>query len=107
MNYKLIKKGLVTLFMLVIACQLQAQYKSMYQKYWFIQTGDTLPYRLLLPENYDPQKTYPVVFFLHGRGESGTDNEKQLVHGSSLFVRDSIRKNHPAIVVLPQYQLLE
>src|SRR6218665_1874129 len=79
-----------------------AQDKSQFEKYKFIQNGDTLPYRLLLPEKYDPAKSYPLVIFLHGRGESGNDNEKQLTHGALLFLRDSIRKKHPAIVVFPQ-----
>jgi predicted peptidase len=56
----------------------------------------------LLPDNYDPAKKYPLVLFLHGRGESGNDNEKQLTHGAKFFLIDSIRKNHPAIVAFPQ-----
>jgi len=80
----------------------RAQDLSLFEKHWFVQSGDTLPYRLLLPENYDAAKKYPLVIFLHGRGESGTDNEKQLVHGASLFLRDSIRQQYPAIVVFPQ-----
>ena len=79
-----------------------AQDLSLYQKQWFFQNGDTMPYRILFPENFDAQKQYPLVLFLHGRGESGSDNEKQLVHGASMFLRDSIRKNYPAIVVFPQ-----
>ncbi len=79
-----------------------AQDKSLFKKQWLIQSGDTLPYRILFPENYDTAKSYPVIFFLHGRGESGSDNEKQLTHGATLFLRDSIRKRFPAIVVFPQ-----
>lgn len=79
-----------------------AQDKNLYTKHWFIQNGDTMPYRLLLPQNYDANKQYPLVIFLHGRGETGSDNEKQLIHGAALFLRDSIRKNYPAIVVFPQ-----
>lgn len=79
-----------------------AQDKSQYEKHWFVKDGDTLPYRLLLPENYDAKKKYPLVLFLHGAGERGSDNEKQLVHGASVFLRDSVRKNYPAIVVFPQ-----
>lgn len=82
--------------------QSKAQNFSLYQRYRFIQNGDTLPYRLLLPENYDATKKYPLILFLHGRGESGNDNEKQLVHGAALFLKDSIRKKYPAIVVFPQ-----
>jgi predicted peptidase len=64
--------------------------------------GTSLPYRILLPENYDKGKKYPLVLFLHGAGERGSDNERQLVHGSKLFLADSNRKNFPAIVVFPQ-----
>ncbi|MBC8033126.1 MAG: prolyl oligopeptidase family serine peptidase [Chitinophagaceae bacterium] len=80
----------------------QAQDKSLYEKHWFIQRGDTLPYRLLLPLNYDSSKKYPLVFFLHGRGESGRDNEKQLTHIASFFLKDSIREQYPAIILFPQ-----
>ncbi len=79
-----------------------AQDKSLYAKHWFIQNGDTLPFRVLLPKDYDAAEKYPVVFFLHGRGESGSDNEKQLTHGATLFLRDSVRSHHPAIVIFPQ-----
>ncbi|MDF2381655.1 prolyl oligopeptidase family serine peptidase [Nostoc ellipsosporum NOK] len=92
--------GLV--WLIGFAAHAQQRDFTLYQRYRFIQNGDTLPYRLLLPENYDARKAYPLVLFLHGRGESGNDNEKQLTHGASLFLRDSIRKKYPAIVVFPQ-----
>lgn len=75
---------------------------SLFKKEWLFQSGDTLPYRILLPKNFDAAKKYPLILFLHGRGESGTDNEKQLVHGAKLFLADSNRNNFPAIVVFPQ-----
>jgi predicted peptidase len=40
--------------------------------------------------------------FLHGSGERGNDNEAQLLHGGSLFLQDSLRKNYPAIIIFPQ-----
>ena len=64
--------------------------------------GKVLPYRILYPEQYDKSKKYSLVLFLHGAGERGNDNEKQLKHGSTLFTADSNRKKFPCIVVFPQ-----
>ena len=95
------KIAFVTLLLCVLLSA-AGQDKALYQKHWFIQSGDTLPYRILFPVNYSADKAYPVIFFLHGRGESGRDNEKQLTHGAQLFLRDSLRKAFPAIVIFPQ-----
>ena len=61
-----------------------------------------LPYRILFPENYDKSKEYPLILVLHGAGERGNDNEKQLIHGGKLFLDSAVRKHYPAIVVFPQ-----
>ena len=81
---------------------LQAQDKILFQKEIFVKGTDTMPYRILLPLNYDGSQKYPLILFLHGSGERGRDNESQLKHGSGLFLNDSNRKNHPAIVLIPQ-----
>ena len=76
---------------------------SMYHKKEFSSTAGTkLPYRILFPENYDQTKKYPLILVLHGAGERGGDNEKQLVHGSKLFLDSVVRREYPAIVVFPQ-----
>lgn len=41
--------------------------------------GQALPYRLLKPADTEAGKKYPLVIFLHGAGERGSDNAKQLV----------------------------
>ena len=56
-----------------------------YETKQYISQNDTLPYRILLPENYNPNKSYPLVVFLHGAGERGNDNELQIITGRSLF----------------------
>ncbi|MCO4291935.1 alpha/beta hydrolase-fold protein [Solitalea sp. MAHUQ-68] len=81
---------------------LAAQDLNLYQKQTFVQNNDTLNYRVLFPENYNPTKKYPVVLFLHGAGERGNDNEKQLTHGAKLFLNDTARKQFPAIIIFPQ-----
>lgn len=96
------KKSAFVMMLLLLVLTVAAQDRSLYQKHWFIQNGDTLPFRVLLPKAFDAAKKYPVIFFLHGRGESGSDNEKQLTHGANLFLKDSIRNAFPAIVIFPQ-----
>ena len=61
-----------------------------------------LLYQVSYPDNYDASKTYPLLLFLHGAGERGDDNKKQLVHGSKLFLNPENREKFPAIVVFPQ-----
>jgi predicted peptidase len=77
-------------------------YKIFEKKEFAFADGKTLPYRILYPENYDKTKKYPLILFLHGAGERGSDNEKQLTWGAKLFLKDENRKSFPAIVVFPQ-----
>ncbi|WP_373512278.1 prolyl oligopeptidase family serine peptidase [Persicitalea sp.] len=80
-----------------------AQNLDQYEKREFkTDEGNTLPYRLLFPENYDKAQKYPLILFLHGAGERGNDNEKQLVHGANMFLDAQNRERFPAIVVMPQ-----
>lgn len=97
-------KRFLFVFILAVAFIQQsfAQDASQYSREQFISGGDTLLYRMLLPENFDPQKKYPVLFFLHGSGERGNDNEAQLFHGSKLFLQPQNRSSFPAIIIFPQ-----
>jgi len=63
--------------------------------------GDTLQYRLLTPD-YDTLRSYPLVIFLHGSGERGTDNEAQLKWGVQNLATDQMMMAHPAFVLAPQ-----
>lgn len=74
-----------------------------YYKTAFYTDGETvMPYRILWPHNYDSTKQYPFILFLHGAGERGKDNERQLIHGGSLFLDEYTRQQYPAIVAFPQ-----
>lgn len=66
--------------------------------------GRKLSYRLMIPLNYEANATekYPLVLFLHGAGERGDDNHKQLIHGTGEFAKLENRKKHPCFVVAPQ-----
>ena len=41
---------------------------------YFPFRGKKLPFRLKLPRNYDPSKSYPLVISLHGSGGMGSNN---------------------------------
>lgn len=61
-----------------------------------------LQYLLFLPEGYkeDKKKTWPLMLFLHGAGERGSNIAKVTVHGPPKIVKQ--RKNFPFILVSPQ-----
>lgn len=74
-----------------------------YEKETFVSSrGDTLPYRLLRPETMKPGEKYPLVLFLHGAGERGRDNERQLTHGGQMWLNPVNREKYPAFVLAPQ-----
>ncbi|SHJ38747.1 Alpha/beta hydrolase family protein [Arenibacter nanhaiticus] len=75
---------------------------DLYHAAIFKKGADSLQYRILYPKDFSASKQYPVVLFLHGAGERGSDNQKQLVHGSKLFLEEENRENFPAIVLFPQ-----
>jgi len=79
-----------------------AQSNQAFDRGSFAFKGDTLPYRILFPLDFDPAKKYPIIFVLHGAGERGKDNENQLKYGTKLFLNDTIRDKYAAIVIYPQ-----
>src|SRR5271170_7182657 len=51
--------------------------------------GDrTRKYGLFVPLTYDPNKSYPVIIFLHGLGEGGSDAHANMRVGLAPFVHD-------------------
>ncbi len=61
-----------------------------------------LPYMLYLPQGYEdqPEKKWPLVIFLHGAGERGTDLEGVYRHGVPKRVRAG--DEFPFILAAPQ-----
>jgi len=95
-------RKIFTACMLLLCFAASAQDFSLFEKKEYNESGKMLPYRILYPEQYDKSKKYPLVLFLHGAGERGSDNAIQLAHGGSLFLADSNRKKFPCIVIFPQ-----
>ena len=96
------KKIILLACLVAFAYPLLAQDSSLYQRKIFIRNGDTLRYRILYPENAKKRKAYPLLVFLHGSGERGSDNALQLLHGGDLFLKDEVRRQFPAVVIFPQ-----
>lgn len=61
-----------------------------------------LQYLLFLPKGYEPKggKKWPLIFFLHGVGERGTNVWKVAIHGPPKHVVEN--PDFPFIVVSPQ-----
>ena len=68
----------------------------------YMINGHTLPYQVMYPKDYDASKRYPLVVFLHGAGERGLDNQKQLGNGAENFLLNNFQSQYPAIVIAPQ-----
>ncbi|MBQ8861991.1 MAG: prolyl oligopeptidase family serine peptidase [Clostridia bacterium] len=65
--------------------------------------GMSLPYRVYYPTGYEKSaEKFPLVLFLHGHGECGTDNKTQLqVFGRNLFL-DEIAAMDNCLILAPQ-----
>ena len=64
--------------------------------------GRCINYRIYVPEiSQSATNGVPLVLFLHGSGECGTNNTSQLIHGVGGLVWWS-RNREPAIIVAPQ-----
>lgn len=85
-----------------VATTARAENENFEARVFHDEGGQTLPYRLMKPAKYDPQTAYPVVVFLHGAGERGTDNKAQLIHVVSIFEKPENRAKYPCFVVVPQ-----
>ena len=64
--------------------------------------GEERGYRFHKPENYDANKKYPVVLFLHGAGERGDDNDAQLRIGIGTALADPKSPLHSSFIIAPQ-----
>lgn len=57
-------------------------------------------YVVYVPKDYSAERKWPTIVFLHGSGERGTDNRKQISVGLGPEIRK--RPDFPFLVVFPQ-----
>ncbi len=80
----------------------------------FKTNADSLFYNILFPidlnrstEGKGQETLYPLILFLHGAGERGSDNESQTLHIRDLFLNIKNQRKYPAFVIAPQCPLNE
>ena len=66
-----------------------------------VVNGHTYKYRVWLPPRFTKLRRWPVILFLHGSGERGNDNLRQLTLGLAPAL-ERYRTRYKAVVVLPQ-----
>lgn len=64
--------------------------------------GEEFHYRLMKPAKMEPGQKYPLVIFLHGAGERGSDNVKQLAYFPTQMAQPHYREQYPCFVLAPQ-----
>lgn len=102
---KLILSALVILLTLnTFAQQIDQELAQKFEKLYFEDSrGTNLPYRFLRPDMESlPNKKFPVLLFLHGAGERGSDNEKQLAWIEKVFGTQEFMDNFQCYVIIPQ-----
>lgn len=95
------KRALIIIALLLGGC-LAAFGQEFERKVFTAEDGTQLNYRLLRPSETAKAKKFPLIIFLHGLGERGTDNESQLKWGGQMFLNPVNMENYPAYVLFPQ-----
>src|SRR5215510_4301091 len=65
--------------------------------------GTASKYVLFVPHDYKGDKEYPLILFLHGAGETGSDGKKQAKTGLGPAIKKQ-EKTFPCITIFPQAQ---
>ncbi|MDD5603562.1 MAG: alpha/beta hydrolase-fold protein [Eubacteriales bacterium] len=66
--------------------------------------GTTLPFKVILPDGYDPSEKYPLLLYLHWQHQRGDDNMSQISSESRLIERlfDESDSEKRCIILAPQ-----
>jgi predicted peptidase len=64
--------------------------------------GRSMPYVVYVPRSYSEAQQWPVILFLHGSGERGTDGFAQVRVGIGMQLLTRPQQRFPCLVVMPQ-----
>jgi predicted peptidase len=97
----------VVILFLLLATGARAQFatEEMLKPYVYTnETGETFAYRMSAPQFPEAGRKYPLILFLHGSGECGSDNLRQTKVGAPALMATLLKRPEPVIVVAPQCQ---
>ena len=71
-------------------------------------TGQTLPYNIYIPKDYNPAEKYPLVLFIHDAGVASGDVTHTLYqgNGATSWAEPQAQARHKCIVVAPEYPVI-
>lgn len=86
---------------------LSSAQQSSFESRSIVYTGgkyenERFDYQLLKPEKLESGQKYPLVVFLHGAGERGTDNRLQLKYLPESMAKRPFREQFPCFLLAPQ-----
>ncbi len=67
--------------------------------------GNVSMYRISMPQYPKPGHRYPMILFLHGSGECGTNNYSQIKAGLPALMGQLLKQKEQVIVVAPQCRI--
>jgi predicted peptidase len=84
----------------------EAQTNAFNEKLFVNARNERMRYLLFVPKDYDKQKKYPLVLWLHGGGSRGDDLKLLLrygdEHGIGYFAKSDNQSEYPSFIVAPQ-----
>lgn len=87
-------------------CEMSPDVDSMLPRTFVASSGETLPYRIFIPEISGSRHLYPLVVFLHGGTGSGVDNISQISgsnwRGAHVWTQADNQARYPCFVLAPQ-----
>lgn len=109
--FRSLRRLLILAAAAVVICPAQGvQVADFLERSFTNSSNQRMPYRLYVPRNLDPSKSYPLVVFFHGYGnENGTDNRNQVTQwpGCMTFATYQSQRGNPCFVLIPQHNVNE
>lgn len=102
-------KNILTVSLVLLLASVSRGQEATLDDFGFYQydtgDGDSMPYRLLKPYQYDSlgSTEYPVFIWMHPNGRQGDNNTDQMNDGWAPYLMDStMRVDFPSFVIAPQ-----